>query len=105
MQFDESPPESCGIELSCLDMPPRLSYLRIPCLARVFLNPLHGTSNRNITNDSKPRIFALKTSPKRALPASEEVIVQERTCQALRDYTSDVRAVFGNDQEVDWVVV
>ncbi|KAF8328644.1 hypothetical protein F5887DRAFT_924145 [Amanita rubescens] len=51
------------------------------------------------------RFFALKTSQKRALPASEQATVQERTCQALRDYASNVRAVFGNDQEVDWVVV
>jgi hypothetical protein len=86
-------------------MPPSFSYLLVPRLARVFLNPLHGTSNRNMTNNSKPRVFALKTSRKRALPASEEVIVQERTCQALRDYANNVREVFGDDQEVDWVVV
>ncbi len=58
-----------------------------------------------MNNESKPRIFALKTSRKWILSASEEPEVVDKLRLALKDYASLVREVFGNDLEVDWVVM
>jgi len=58
-----------------------------------------------MNNESKPRIFALKTSRKWILSASEEPEVVDKLRLALKDYASLVWEVFGNDLEVDWVVM
>ncbi|KAF8337768.1 hypothetical protein F5887DRAFT_1076952 [Amanita rubescens] len=58
------------------------------------------------SNESRPRIFALKTSnAELELPQSEEQEALEKTYLALTKYASDARDALDNERNVDWVIM
>jgi len=58
-----------------------------------------------MSNDSQPRVFALKTrNPEWELPWSEEKEALEKTSLALAKHASDARKVFDDEKKVDWVI-
>jgi hypothetical protein len=82
----------------------RARPLSLPAISRLSQSLLHFQTP--VSNQSKPRIFALKTSnPKWQLPQSEEKEALENTSLALRKHASNAREAFDNKQNVDWVIM
>jgi hypothetical protein len=71
----------------------------LPFLVAHFRTPL--------TNESQPRVFALKSSsdPAWELSQSEEKEALENTSLALRKHAGDARQAFDNERNVDWVIM
>lgn len=109
-ELDDRPPESRSFDIGKI---PALHFARFEAhhFSRLLRNaPAHtsissATPNIHMDNETKSRIFALKTSHTWMLPASEEPEVVDKLRLALKDYAILVGKVFRKEHEVDWVVM